>query len=183
MSTIIIIFLNLFFLVLIIRQIIKVILAFWTDLTTDVPFHQTKYRVIQQVLAVVKASQANNFYELGAGDGRLSLFIAEHLPLQITAVELNPFLVWLGKLKTYFKKLSSQIDWIQQNLFEIDLSEADIIYLYLLTEVNQRLVPKLETELKTGARVISWKFDLRSDQFRLIKEWGEQDKLRVFEKI
>jgi predicted RNA methylase len=184
MKAAIIIFVNLVFLLLMIRQIIKVILAFWTDLTTDVPFHQTKYQVINQVLKITEASHAKSFFELGAGDGRLSIAIAAKLPLvEVTAVELNPFLVWLGKLKTYFKQLSSRVTWIKQNLFEIDLSQADIIYLYLLTEVNQRLLPKLETEVKTGAKVISWKFDLNSDQFRLIKEWGKQDKLRVFEKI
>lgn len=170
-----------------IRQIIKVILAFWTDLTTDVPFHQTSRKVIKQITSILNSNFSSqkhlNFYELGAGDGRLSLALATNTSFKFTAVELNPFLVALGKLKTKLKNLSSRIEWVRQDLFKVDLTDADVVYLYLLEEVNRKLKPKLEAELVVGSKIISWKFNLISDRFKLVEEWGNKDKLRVFEKV
>lgn len=182
-----ILIINFIFLILLVRQIVKVILAFWTNLTTDVPFHQTKRQIISQVEVFLHdqlvAKEKLILYELGAGDGRLSLALADKLPLQAVAVELNPVLVLFGKLKTWIRRLSPKVSWLKANLFDVDLSQADVVYLYLLTEVNQRLIPKLESELSLGSKVISWKFNLKSDQFRLVHQFGQKSKLRVFEKI
>ena len=56
--------------------------------------------------------------------------------------------------------LEDRVKVIHGNFFEVDISEADVVFLYLLTSVNERLRPKLEKELKPGARVVSHDFEV-----------------------
>jgi len=56
--------------------------------------------------------------------------------------------------------LNDRIQIVQGNLYEFPLSEADVVTLYLLTSVNEKLKPKLEKELKPGARVVSHDFEI-----------------------
>jgi hypothetical protein len=58
--------------------------------------------------------------------------------------------------------VTDRIRFINQDLFETDLSEATVVTLYLLPWLNQKLMPKLMAELKPGARVVSYRFDMGS---------------------
>ena len=48
---------------------------------------------------------------------------------------------------------------IERDMFDVDLSEADVVTLYLLPNLNVRLIPQI-TKMKPGARVVSQDFDL-----------------------
>ena len=58
------------------------------------------------------------------------------------------------------ESLEDRIEVIHGNFFEVDISDADVVTLYLLTSVNERLRPKLERELKPGTRVVSHDFEV-----------------------
>ncbi len=173
---------QLILLILFIRQLFIFSLTIYTERTTDVPYHQTITKTVALVKDFCQRHNPNTFYELGCGQALVSRKVAPFCQ-KVVAVDQNRILLWLGKMKTKWAGLAQKITFKQANLFEIDLSQADVVYLYLLTEVNQRLVPKLENELKKDTYVISWKFPLESQQFTLIQEDGSKDKLRIYRKV
>ncbi|MEJ7709607.1 MAG: 50S ribosomal protein L11 methyltransferase [Pyrinomonadaceae bacterium] len=56
--------------------------------------------------------------------------------------------------------VSDRVQFLEQDLFEVDLSKADVVTLYLLPEVNARLLPKFQKELKPGTRVVSHNYPI-----------------------
>ncbi len=187
MTTTLIIALQLVLLVLLIRQVIITILAMWTGYFSDVPFHQTKTRIIDQVSKIVREHEAPVFeapvfIELGSGAGRVSIGVAKQTKASITAVEKNWPLFKLSQLKSKLAGVDDQIRWLRKDLFKAKLEQADVVYLYLSPLVNQKLTPKLEKVLKPGANVISWKFLLESKMFKKSHKLSTKQ-LHVYTKV
>ena len=56
--------------------------------------------------------------------------------------------------------LETKANILQNDIFKVDLSEADVVFLYLTTSANEKVKPKLETELKPGARIVSHDYEV-----------------------
>jgi len=97
-------------------------------------------------------------YDLGCGDGRLIILAAKEIGAKATGVELREDLI--ERARTEIKKLNleDKVSVIQGNFFDVAISDADVVTLYLTSSANERLRPKLEAELKPGARVVSHDF-------------------------
>jgi hypothetical protein len=74
--------------------------------------------------------------------------------------EINPRMAEATRMKIYDKELQGRIAVLQADFFQEDLSEATVVTLYLTTMGNSRLRPKLERELRPGARVVSHDFPI-----------------------
>lgn len=88
-------------------------------------------------------------YDLGSGDGRVLVEAAKRGAKPV-GVEMNPFLVLLCRLK----KLN--VRW--QNLWNADISEAQVVFVYLLPHHMNKLERKLKKELKPGSLIVSNSF-------------------------
>jgi cyclopropane fatty-acyl-phospholipid synthase-like methyltransferase len=97
-------------------------------------------------------------YDLGCGDGRLIILAAKDIGAKSTGVELREDLVERAKTEIKRLNLEDKVKIVQGNFFDVNISDADVVTLYLTSSANERLRPKLEAELKTGARVISHDF-------------------------
>lgn len=116
----------------------------------------TSRRATQALVKVVKQYKpaAQNFYDVGCARGALSLAFKKALPnLDIHALDHSPVRIFFAKLKS--KILRRKIDFRRQNLFQVDLSQADIVYAYLWHDLMPPLEDKLRRELKPGAMVIT----------------------------
>jgi len=98
-------------------------------------------------------------YDLGCGDGRI-LFTAikEFRAKKAVGYELRRDLYKTAIKKVEEQNLQKRITIFNDNLFEADISEADVITLYLTTSGNERLKPKLVEEAQPGTRVVSRSF-------------------------
>ena len=56
--------------------------------------------------------------------------------------------------------MSDRVQFLNEDLFEVDLAEATVVTLYLLPALNVKLRPKLLAELKPGARIVSHAWDM-----------------------
>ena len=97
--------------------------------------------------------------DLGSGAGRL-LFLAAALGAETVGYELNPILCFWTRLAIKLKGLSGRVSVRCQSLYQADLSEADVVFVFLLPKPMKRLAPKLFTELKPGAIIISYAFSI-----------------------
>lgn len=94
-------------------------------------------------------------YDLGSGDGRILITAAQRYHARGVGIEIQDSLVKSSEERIARLGLQNQIHIIHADLRKVDLSPADVITMYLMTESNESLRPKLEASLRPGARVVS----------------------------
>jgi predicted RNA methylase len=99
-------------------------------------------------------------YDLGAGDGRIICSAVKDFDAKAVGVELHESRYEAIAKRIERECLGNSAGVIQADFFNINLSRADVVTLYLLTAVNSMIKPKLERELKVGARIVSHDFPI-----------------------
>jgi len=124
-----------------------------------VPYVPTPYPVIRAMLKLANAGPDDIVYDLGCGDGRiLVVAVKEFNVKKAVGVEKDPHLFKIASARIKDEGISDRAVVMNDDFFEVDIGEASIITLFLLTSVNDMLKPKLERELRDGARVVSHEF-------------------------
>jgi ubiquinone/menaquinone biosynthesis C-methylase UbiE len=122
------------------------------------PFVQTPLEVAKKMLDLSQVKPGEILYDLGCGDGRLIILAAKDMGANSTGIELREDLVERARTEIKRFNLEDKVKVIQGNFFDVNISDANIITLYLTSSANERLRPKLEAELKAGTRVVSHDF-------------------------
>jgi ubiquinone/menaquinone biosynthesis C-methylase UbiE len=122
------------------------------------PFVQTPLEVAKKMLDLSQVKPGEMLYDLGCGDGRLIILAAKDRGANSTGIELREDLVERARTEIKRFNLEDKVKVIQGNFFDVNISDANIITLYLTSSANERLRPKLEAELKPGTRVVSHDF-------------------------
>lgn len=127
----------------------------------DVPYVPTATEVVEKMLKMAKVSDNDIVYDLGSGDGRIPITaVKKYNAKKATGVEINPELVQKSQENAKEAGVSDKVNFLQQDLFKTDLSDATVVTLYLLPAINLKLRPKLLQELKPGTRIVSHAFDM-----------------------
>lgn len=129
------------------------------------------------MLVLVDLKPGEVFFDLGAGDGRTVIMAAEDFGARAVGVELREDLVKKALNVVYEKNLQSRVTIVNNNMFSVDLSSADVIFLYLTTSANEKVRPKLDVELKEGGRVISHDYEIVGWKPAKIEKFCENPKL------
>ena len=124
----------------------------------DVAYIPTPKNIVRQMLLLARLRRGELLYDLGAGDGRILIEGARDFGARCVGVEIDPERVARLQERLASTKVEAKI--IEGDLMQVDLSEADVIAIYLSDSVNAKLAPKLCRELKTGARVVSLDYPL-----------------------
>ena len=106
------------------------------------------------MLDLARVKKGETLVDLGAGDGRFVIAAAQR-GLYAVGVEKNPFLILWARCLITFLGLSKRAQMLRGDLFDHELGDVDVLVVYLFPETNQKLQPKLEKELKPGARVLT----------------------------
>jgi SAM-dependent methyltransferase len=126
----------------------------------EVPYMPTHEKVVAEMLKVAKVGKNDILYDLGSGDGRIVITAAKNFGTRGVGVDIDPALVRDARENAIKAGVADRVKFLQQDLFETDISEATVVTLYLLPEVNRRLRPKLLSDLKPGTRVVSHNHDM-----------------------
>lgn len=127
----------------------------------DVPYVPTPEPVVLEMLKLAGVSQGDVVYDLGSGDGRLVINAVQKFGAKKgVGVEINPGLVQRSTENAKTAGVTDRVQFLQQDLFKTNFSEASVVTLYLLPEINERLRPKLLNELKPGTRIVSHSFSM-----------------------
>lgn len=127
--------------------------------TLDVPYVPTPDIVVEEMLKLAEVDGNDVLYDLGSGDGRIPITAARRFGTRGVGIDLNPERVGEARKNAKEAEVSDKIRFLEGNLFDLDISEATVISLYLFPEVNMKLRPKL-LSLKPGTRVISHNYDM-----------------------
>lgn len=127
----------------------------------NVPYVPTPEKVVDRMLKLANVSSNDVLYDLGSGDGRIPITaVQKYGASRATGIEINPQLVQRSRENSQKAGVTDRVAFLQQDLFQTDLSQATVVTLYLLPSVNLQLQPKLLQELKPGTRIISHDFDM-----------------------
>jgi len=117
------------------------------------------------MMEIAKVTPDDFVIDLGSGDGR-TVITAAKIGAKALGIEYNPDMVELSKENARKEGLTGKAEFIKADLYETDLSEATVITMFLLPEINLKLRPRL-LDLKPGTRIVSntftmgeWKADV-----------------------
>ena len=124
----------------------------------DVIWVPTPEALVNKMLQIAEVTSKDFVIDLGSGDGR-TVIAAAKLGARAVGIEFNPDMVELSKKNAEEARVSEKAKFIQADLFEYDLSEATVITMFLLPEINLKLRPRL-LDLKPGTRIVSNTFTM-----------------------
>jgi len=124
------------------------------------PFVATPMPVVRQMLILSELKAGETFYDLGAGDGRTVIMAAKEFGAKAVGVELREDLAKKALSSIFELGLERNVEILQSDIFKVDLAPADVVFLYLTTSANEKIKPKLESELRPGARVVSHDYEI-----------------------
>ena len=131
--------------------------AFAQDI--DVPFVVTPDNVTREMLKLAGVKAGDFVIDLGSGDGRIVIVAAKQFGARGLGVEIVPELVEKSQDNARRAGVADRAEFRVQDLFATDLSQATVITMYLLPDVNLLLRPKL-LALKPGTRIVSHDWDM-----------------------
>lgn len=126
----------------------------------DVNFVATPHEVVAEMLKMARVTKDDTVYDLGCGDGRILITAAREYGARGVGVDIDPMRIRESTENAVKAGVTGRVKFLQQDLFEINLSEATVVTLYLLVDLNVRLRPKLFRELRPGTRVLSHEFGM-----------------------
>lgn len=138
----------------------------------DVVWVPTSQALVDRMLDMAKATPSDYVIDLGSGDGR-TVITAARRGMRALGIEYNPDLVEVSKRNAQKEGMSDRATFARADLFETDFSEATVITMFLLTDINAKLRPKL-LGLRPGTRIVS-------NTFRM-GEWSWDESTSVGEK-
>ncbi|ABA23515.1 conserved hypothetical protein [Trichormus variabilis ATCC 29413] len=137
----------------------------------DVPYVPTPQVVVDAMLQVAQVGKNDVLYDLGSGDGRIVNTAAQKFGTRGTGIDINPERIQEANENAQKAGVSDRVKFVQQDLFKTDFSDATVVTLYLLPDINLKLRPILLKQLKPGTRIVSHAFDMG--------EWKPEKTLQV----
>ncbi|MBX3187705.1 MAG: 50S ribosomal protein L11 methyltransferase [Labilithrix sp.] len=125
----------------------------------DIEYVPTPQNVVDKLLDAAKIKKDDVLYDLGCGDGRIVVTAAKKFGVKAIGFDIDPKRVEESNANVKKNKVEHLVTIMHKDIFTVDLSPASVVTLYLLPELNVRLIPQLE-KLKAGSRVVSHDFDM-----------------------
>jgi precorrin-6B methylase 2 len=137
----------------------------------DVVWVPTPQAVVDKMLDMAKVTKNDVVMDLGSGDGRTVITAAKR-GARAFGIEYNPDMVGLSQRNAKEAGVSDRATFIKADLFETDLSKAQVITMFLLPSINMKLRPKI-LDLEPGTRIVSNTFtmeDWQADQTETVTD-------------
>jgi len=128
---------------------------------TGVPYVPASKAVLGKLSEVLELKDSSILYDLGSGDGRILYTLASKSTAHFVGVEKAPFPYLASLIRGFIaRKKNVRIEY--GDIFKTKLENATHVYVYLLSDVMDKLLPKFEKELKKGTRLVSCDFQFKN---------------------
>lgn len=140
-----------------------------------VPYVSTPQDIVDRMLSMAQVRRQDTVYDLGCGDGRIVIAAARRHGARGVGIDLDPERIREADANARLAGVHDRVRFRQADLFKTDFSPASVVMLYLLFEVNLKLMPRLWQQLRVGARVVSHDFHMGA-------QWPPEQIVRVRDK-
>lgn len=127
--------------------------------TPDVVYVGSPYDVVSRMLQMAGVKKDDLVVDLGCGDGRMLVLAAQKYGSHGIGYEIDPKMVRASRENALRNKVADLVEIIQADIYTVDISKATVLPIYLLPEMNLKLVPQFNT-LKPGSRLVFHNYDL-----------------------
>jgi hypothetical protein len=142
--------------------------------TPDIYFVPTPQDVVNRMLELAQVTKDDLVYDLGCGDGRIVVTAAKKYGCKAVGFDIDPKRVKESLDRVRENQVEALVTIRNADIFELDLTPASVVSLYLLPQLNVRLIPQLK-ELKPGSRIVSHDFDMRGVEPDKMEEVTTED--------
>ncbi len=125
----------------------------------NAPFITTADAIVDKMVERAELTEDDVVYDLGCGDGRLVITAALKHGCRGVGIDIDPERVAEAKANVTLHGVEDLVEIREQDVFTVDLSETDVVLMYLLPWMTKRLVPQFQ-EMKPGSRIISHDFGI-----------------------
>lgn len=139
--------------------LLYVLSAVWPPDSPWAPWWQTPEEVCRKMAKLAKIGRKDKIYDLGCGSGKALIVANREFGATGVGIEIDPLRSLWAKWNVW-RAGAKQVKILKENFFKIDLSDATVVYMYLVPNALKRLVPKFSKELKKGTRIVSYTYDL-----------------------
>ncbi len=123
----------------------------------DVIWVPTQEDLVMAMLKAANVTEKDYVVDLGSGDGRIPIAAAKHFGAKATGIEYNPQMVRLAQCLVRAEGLTDKVQIKEGDIFKTDFSDATVVTMYLLSDLNTKLRPTI-LKMKPGTRVVSNSF-------------------------
>jgi predicted RNA methylase len=141
------------------------------------PFVPSPVPVIEYMLKLADLKAGEVLFDLGAGDGRTVILAAKAFGARAVGVELREDLAKKALSTIHDSGLADRVTIVNGDMFSVNLTSADVVFLYLTTSANEKIRPKLETDLRQGVRVVSHDYEIVGWKPAKVETFCENPKL------
>ena len=124
------------------------------------PFVPTPQDVVDRMLELAGVSESDVVYDLGCGDGRIVITAAREYGARGVGVDIDPQRIAEANANAEAEGVQHLVTFIEQDAMAVDVSDATVVTLYLLSSSNLKLRPLLTEQLAPGARIVSHAFSM-----------------------
>ena len=124
------------------------------------PFVPSPYDVVQRMLTLAEVTRDDIVYDIGCGDGRIVITAAQRFGARGVGIDIDPQRIAEANANAERAGVQHLVQFIQQDAMTVDVSEATVVTLYLLSSSNLKLRPLLTSQLAPGSRIVSHAFSM-----------------------
>ncbi len=125
-----------------------------------VPYVPTPQAVVDRMLELAQVKKGDVVYDLGSGDGRIVVTAAKKYGVKAIGFEIDPQRIKESHENIKKAGVEDLVEIRQQDIRTVDLSQASVLTMYLLPEVNLMIRPNIWKQMKPGSRIVSHDFDM-----------------------
>ena len=166
---------NLIFLLVIVVSLI-ILSWIWPPDSPWAPNWKTNRKTARAAFRLAKVSKKDTVYELGSGSATALIVSSSEYGAKGVGIEIEPFRFLLSKITIRRSGLNKKITLRRGNFYKENLSEATVLYLYLVPQTLNRLIPKFKKELKRGTRIVSYKYEMNLP----LRKFDKKNELRLY---
>ncbi len=148
----------------------------WPPDSPWAPWWRTNSKTARAICKLAKIKKDDLIYDLGCGDGTALVIAAKVFGAKGVGLEIDPTRYYISKINFKINNLSNLLKVKRKNLFDENLKDADVVFVYLVPKTLEKLIPKFKKELKKGTRIVSFVYEINLP----LKEEDKKNKLRLY---
>jgi len=132
---------------------------FWPPDSPWAPWWRTSEKVARAMCLLAKVGKDDIIYDLGCGDGEALDVAARKFGAKGVGIEIDPLRYLFSKIRFKINGYGNKVRIIKKNFYDVTLSPASVIFVYLVPRALERLKPKLLKELRNGTLLVSYRYE------------------------
>lgn len=162
---------------LIIIGFLSVVLSMvWPPDSPWAPWWRTNKKVARAMCRLAKVEKEDIVYDLGSGDGTALIVAAKEFNVSGVGIEVDPLRAFISTLMIRINRVMDRVTVKRKNFFDVNISQATVVFVYLVPKALGRLLPKFKKELRKGTRIVSYRYEINLP----LRKYDKENEIRLY---